>query len=66
MNKLKLTNYNKLGQPQNAILTYVNADGCPERVEVLEFAPNTRYYDSMDKKYRSYPSFTKINNRTYA
>ena len=61
MNKLKLTNYNKLGQPQNAILKYANGD-----VEVLEFAPNTRYYDSFDKCYRSYPTFTKINNRTYA
>jgi hypothetical protein len=61
MNKLKLTNYNKLGQPQNAILSYANGD-----VEVLEFTPNTRYYDSADKSYRSYPTFTKINNRTYA
>tara|TARA_Y100000768_G_C23866073_1_gene628111 strand:+ start:569 stop:754 length:186 start_codon:yes stop_codon:yes gene_type:complete len=61
MNKLKFTNYNALGQPQNVILKYANGD-----VEVLEFAPNTRYYDSFDKKYRSYPSFTTIKTRTYA
>jgi len=61
MNKLKFTNYNKLNQPQNVILKYANGD-----VEVLDKCKNTMYYDSFDKKYRTFPTFTKIKNNTYA
>ena len=33
--------------------------------ELLTFAKYTRYYDSADKQYNSFKSFTKINNRIY-
>ena len=52
INKLKLTNYNMLGIPQNAILKYKNGD-----VVVLDKIITTRYYDSGDQTYRSYNSF---------
>ena len=61
MNKLKFTNRDVYGKPQNVILKYENGD-----VEVLEFCKNTRFYDSADKAYRSYPTFTHIKDRTYA
>jgi len=61
MNKLKLTNYNMLGIPQNAILSYENGD-----VVVLDKIITTRYYDSGDKTYHSYNKFYKINNHYYA
>lgn len=61
INKLKLTNYNMLGIPQNAILKYKNGD-----VVVLDKIITTRYYDSGDHTYRSYKSFYKINNHLYA
>lgn len=61
MNKLKLTNYNQLGIPQSAILSYENGD-----VVVLDKIITTRYYDSGDKTYRSYNKFYKINNHYYA
>ena len=61
MNKLKLTNYNMLGIPQNAILKYENGD-----VVVLDKIITTRYYDKMGKTYHSYPKFYKINNHYYA
>ena len=61
MNKLKLTNYNMLGIPQNAILSYANGD-----VVVLDKIITTRYYDNMGKTYHSYKSFYKINNHYYA
>jgi hypothetical protein len=60
MNKLKFTNYNTLGQPQNVILKYENGD-----TEVLDYFPTTRYYDSFDKKYISFNKFSTINNRNY-
>ena len=61
INKLKLTNYNMLGIPQNAILKYKNGD-----VVVLDKIITTRYYDSGDQTYRSYNNFYKINNHLYA
>jgi len=61
MNKLKLTNYNMLGIPQNAILRYENGD-----VVVLDKIITTRYYDSGDKTTHSYRKFYKINNHYYA
>ena len=61
INKLKLTNYNMLGIPQNAILKYKNGD-----VVVLDKIITTRYYDSGDQTYRSDNSFYKINNHLYA
>ena len=60
MNKLKFTNYNVHNQPLNIILTKANGD-----VQVLDYCPYTRYYDSADKQYNSYKSFFKINNRIY-
>ncbi len=60
MNKLKFTNYNALGKPQNVILKYANGD-----TEVLDAWPHTMYYDKADKQYRTFPAFTKINNETY-
>ncbi len=60
MNKLKFTNYNALGKPQNVILKYANGD-----TEVLNAWPHTMYYDKADKQYRTFPAFTKINNETY-
>ena len=35
------------------------------KTEMLTFAKYTRYYDSVDKQYNSFKSFTKINNRIY-
>ena len=35
------------------------------KTELLEFSKYTKYYDSVDKKYNSFKSFTKINNRNY-
>ena len=60
MNKLKFTNYNALGKPQNVILKYANGD-----TEVLDTWPHAMYYDKADKQYRTFPAFTKINNETY-
>jgi len=60
-NKIKLTNYSMLNIPQNAILSY--ADG---ETVVLGKITTTRFYDSGDKSYRSYPSFYKINGHYYA
>ena len=60
MNKLKFTNHNQLGQPQNVILTY--ADG---KVEELYRWPHTKYYDSHDKQYNSLKKFAPIKNNTY-
>lgn len=60
MNKLKFTNYNALGKPQNVILKYANGD-----TEILDAWPHTMYYDKADKQYRTFPAFTKINNETY-
>jgi|TARA_S200002703_G_scaffold100774_1_gene87133 hypothetical protein len=60
MNKLKFTNHNALGKPQNVILKYANGD-----TEVLDAWPHTMYYDKADKQYRTFPAFTKINNETY-
>ncbi len=61
MNKIKFTNYNALGQPQNVILKYANGD-----TEVLSKWPHTMYYDTADKQYRSLKTFTNIKNYTYA
>ena len=59
MNKIKFTNYNALGQPQNVILT------TSEGNKVLDYWPHTRYYDKQDKKYVSLKEFYTINNKTY-
>ena len=34
--------------------------------EVLTLSPNTKYYDSADKKYHSFSSWVKVNNRIYS
>lgn len=60
MNKIKFTNYNTSGQPQNIILKYANGD-----VEVLDKCKSTLYYDKADKKYVSFKKFYKINNEIY-
>jgi hypothetical protein len=52
---------NELGQPASAKLTYANGD-----VVVLNKINNSKYYDTSDKLYRTYPSFYKINNTLYA
>ena len=59
MNKIKFTNYNALGQPQNVILT------TNEGTEVLHRWPHTMYYDKIDKKYISINKFYTIKNNTY-
>ena len=59
MNKLKFTNYNALGKPQNVILT------TNEGREVLHWWPHTRYYDKADKKYDSNNNINKIKNEIY-
>ncbi len=61
MNKIKFTQYNTLGQPISAKLTY--ADG---EVEVIDKIITSSYYDKFDKVCRSYPIFYKINNTLYA
>ena len=35
------------------------------KTELLTFAKYTRYYDSADKQYNSFKSFTKIKDRIY-
>ena len=61
MNKIKLTNYNMFGVPQNAILKYKNGD-----TVVLDKIITSSYYDSVDKTCQSYRKFYKINNTLYA
>jgi hypothetical protein len=61
MNKIKFTNYNVFGQPQNAILRYNDGE-----TVVLDKITTSSYYDSVDKSCRSYPKFYKINNILYA
>lgn len=61
MNKIKFTNYNVFGQPQNAILKYNNGE-----TVVLDKIITSRYYDSFNKKCYTYPKFYKINNTLYA
>jgi hypothetical protein len=61
MNKIKFTEYNTLGQPISAKLTYANGD-----VEVINKIITSRYYDSFNKKCYTYPKFYKINNTLYA
>ena len=56
MNKIKFTQYNTLGQPISAKLTY--ADG---EVEVIDKIITSSYYDKFDKVCSSYPIFYKIN-----
>lgn len=60
MNKIKFTNYNALGQPQNVILT------TSEGSKVLHRWPHTKYYDKVDQKYVSIKEFYTIKNNTYA
>ena len=52
-------NPSNFNQPQAVKLT---KNG---KTELLTFAKHTRYYDSADKQYNSFKSFTKINNRIY-